>query len=221
MVKLNLLIALVLALFIATGVNAEADEDQQDDDSEFYSEKTVISTGTSWLSDNPEDLNYIIDVEGTPQEVYIIDVQAQDEIYHMEDVYHPARKHTEYVYGTYYIVHYLVFDDLGSYHEDTFADYTSSSADDAWMNAATSGYEVANVTTTEGVISSYEVIDQAAYTGPEKVIDVEAREEQGHYETVIVGEIGHFENKYEIKPATGEGHFVAFFRKYDIHPEEE
>ena len=220
MVKLNLLIALVLALFIATGVNAETDEDQRDDDSEFYSEKTVISTGTTWLSDNLEDLNYIIDVEGTPQEVYIIDVQAQDEIYHMEDVYHPARKHTEYVYGTYYVVYYIAFGDLGSYTIESFIDYDSSSVDEAWGKASLY-YEVNDVVAREGVISSYEVIDQPAYTRKEKVIDVEAVEEQGHYETVIVGEIGHYENKYEIKPATGEGHFVAFFRKYDIHPEEE
>ena len=220
MIRLNILIAIVLALFLSTGVNADADEDQQSDDSEFYSEKIAISTGTGWLSDNPEDLNYIVDVQGTPQEVYVIDVEASDEIYHMENVYHPAKKHTEYVYGTYYVIYYNYFDTFGTVETRSFNDYTSTSADEAMANAVGS-YEVTDVVTVEGVISSYEVIDREAYTAPEKVIDREAVEEQGHYETVIVGEIGHYENKYEIKPATGNGHFVAYFSKHNIYPEEE
>ena len=51
---------------------------------------TVITTRNCWISNNPEELNWIVEVPGVPTEVYVIDQHAQEEISHMETVYHPA-----------------------------------------------------------------------------------------------------------------------------------
>lgn len=219
-------IFLIIAILITCGVSTaqafsmsdsvkKKTEETEIKEYNLYGEKTTVSTKNRWLSDDPDDLTWIVEIPGVPTEIYVIDQEAQEEISHVETVYHPAVTHREAIYSTrtkitvYYYgpendytevlvgVHYdMTEEEIMEYYRERDADPTEMSREQ------------------EQYISGYRTItDQAAWSEEVTVIDQPQLEEIGHYETIIVGEVGYYVNNREIPPTQGEGHFEAMVRK--------
>lgn len=223
MKSITTVILLVIAIFITCGVStAQAfsmsdtekpiPEPQAEAQYNVSGSKTVITTANRWISNNPDELNWIVEVPGVPTEVYVIDQYAQEEISHMETVNHPAETHQEAVWSTrtkwtvyYYgpengydgvqstVLYNMTEDQILNYAEQH--DWDTTELDGPVQEQYISGYRT--------------VTDRAAWSEQVKVIDQPQLEEIGHYETQIVGEIGHYENKQYIPPGQGNGHFES------------
>ena len=211
-------IVFVIAVFTVSAGSAEVfrmdkkdNEPPKKEHYQLYGEKTTVTTYNTWLSNDVNDLEWIVVIPGTPEEVYIIDQQAQEEISHMETIHHPAVTHQENVYSTRTrtAITYLEFDEFGTATTLTEVLYNAT---DAQIEEFGMYHEVTRVdepTIEQYVSGTRTVIDQAAWDEEIKVIDQEKLEEIGHYETQIVGEVGYYVNKTEIKPGQGDGHFEA------------
>ena len=219
-------IFLIMLFFITCGVSTaqafsmsdnveKKAEETETKEYQVYGEKTTVSTKNRWLSNNPEDLTWIVEKPGIPTVIYVIDQEAREEVSHMETVTHPAQTHQEAIYSTrtkwtvsYYgpennyaeplvgVLYDMTEDQIMQYYEERDCDPTE-------MNSEQEQY-----------ISEYRTVtDQEAWSEEVKVIDQEAQEEIGHNETIIVGEEGYYVNKREIPPTQGDGHFEAMVRK--------
>lgn len=219
-------IFLIISIFITCGVSTtqafsmsdsvkKKTEETEIKEYQVYGEKTTVSTKNRWLSDDPEDLTWIVEIPGVPTDIYVIDQEAQEEISHMETVNHPAVTHQEAIYSTrtkwtvsYYGPENDYTEQLIGVHYDMTEDqilqyYAERDCDTTGMSSEQEQY-----------ISGYRTVtDQAAWSEEVKVIDQEQLEEIGHYETIIVGEVGYYVNNREIPPTQGEGHFEAMVRK--------
>lgn len=168
-----------------------------------------VTTRNMWISDDDKNNTWVIDVEGTPVREYVVDTPAQKEISHYETVTHPAQTHQEPVYST---------------RSVWYVDYPSSpivmpretyySYDEA---LAAAGAKDGVITEgSERYISSYKtVVDKEAYSERVKVIDQYARKEVGHYETKIVGEVGHWEQGKEENVGKGGGQYISQMTRSD------
>ncbi len=223
----TMIIFLIISIFITCGVSTtqafsmsdsvkKKTEETEIKEYQVYGEKTTVSTKNRWLSDNPEDLTWIVEIPGVPTEIYVIDQEAQEEISHMETIHHAAQTHQEPIYSTrtkvtveyygpengYDGVQTIVLYDMT---EDQVFDYAEQHE---WDTTYISEPEI------EQYISGYRTVtDSAAWDEQVKVIDQPQLEEIGHYETIIVGEVGYYVNNREIPPTQGEGHFEAMVRK--------
>ncbi|MBR0385357.1 MAG: hypothetical protein IJI05_02265 [Erysipelotrichaceae bacterium] len=215
-----ILAVLVISLFgfrtDALTAQQEKPEIPEKQEYHVHGEQTVISVSNNWISNDPEQRTWVIEVPGVPEEVYIIDREAQEEISHYETRHHRARTHTEYEYGTRVktIFTYIDLDDgemkIAAFYDPVSSDYLGL------------GNILDVRTETERyVISSYTVVDREAYDERVKVIDQPALEELGHYETIIVGEVGHHENLIEMENGIGEGHFEAVVRRFTVSYQQE
>ena len=173
--------------------------------------KTVITTSNRWLSNNPEELNWIVEVPGVPTEVYVIDQHAQEEISHMETVNHPAETHQEAIWSTRtkWTVYY--FGPENDYESQLSTVLYNMTEEEVLRYFEARDCDMQEMKQEqEQYISGYRtIVDRAAWSEEVKVIDQEQLEEIGHYETQIVGEIGHYENKQYIPPGQGNGHFES------------
>ena len=162
-----------------------------------------VTTTNMWISDDNKNNTWVIDVEGTPVEKYVVDSPERKEISHMETIYHDAVTHEEPVYAS-RPVWYVSFPYATAViPTETYYDYNEA------LSAA--GARDGNIEEgSEEYISSYTtVVDRAAYSETVKVIDQTARKEQGHYETEIVGEIGHWEQGKKDKIGKGDGKYQS------------
>lgn len=173
---------------------------------------TVITTRNCWISNNPEELNWIVEVPGVPTEVYVIDQHAQEEISHMETVYHPAETHQEAVWSTRTKTTVYYYGPENAY-DGVLSTVLYNMTEEQVMNYAEQhDWDITEMTepVMEQYISGYRTVtDRAAWSEEVKVIDQPHLEEIGHYETQIIGEIGHYENKFEIPPGQRNGHFES------------
>ncbi len=170
--------------------------------------RTEITTVYEWVSDDPEDYEWIIDKEGVPTQVWIVDQEAREKISHMERVHHEAVTHEEVVEDTREV---FVFREITmtmgtiDYVEHVFYDLTPAQIDHYLSLPTYALYDRYE----EAYEKTVTVIDEEAYDQEEEVIDQYPREEQGHYETVMEGEEGHFEMKEGVVPGEHEGHYEA------------
>ena len=177
----------------------------------FYGEVTVATVSTRWISNDPENVEWVVEVEGVPTEMYIIDEPAREEVSHIEIIHHPAITHKENVYSTRqkYVLRYN--DDLtGLQQSITYYDL-----DEIQIQALTISYPNSTIDgpTAERYVSGTQtVVDQEAYDEEVVVIDQEASEEIGHYGIVNVGEIGHYENIIPLADGEGDGHYECLYR---------
>ena len=220
-------IMLVIAIFITCGVSTaqafsmsdtvkKKTEETEIKEYNVYGEKTTVSTMNRWLSNDPEDLEWIVEIPGVPTEIYVIDQEAQEEIGHMETVHHAAQTHQEAIYSTRTKVTVEYYGPENNYDgvqtivlynmtEDQVFDYAEQHE---WDTTYISEPEI------EQYVSGYRTVtDRAAWDEQVKVIDQEELEEIGHYETIIVGEVGYYVNNRTIPPAQGDGHFEAMVRR--------
>ncbi|MBR2551452.1 MAG: hypothetical protein IKF05_00465 [Erysipelotrichaceae bacterium] len=168
--------------------------------------RTSVTTRNMWISVNEENNLWVVDVQGTPKEVYIVDSPEREEISHYERVHHEAVTHQEPVYGErrYWTVTFPAASSV-------FAPETYYSYEEA-LSAA--GARDGNIVNAAGDIERYivsynTVVDREAYDETVKVIDQYARAEVGHYETKILGEIGHWEQGNAELAGIGEGHYIS------------
>ena len=164
---------------------------------------TSVTTTNMWISDNNKNNTWVIDKEGTPKKKYVVDSPARKEISHYETVNYPAVTHQEPVYSTRTVWYVDYPYATAVIPRETYYDYNQ-----ALQNA---GARDGNITEgSETYISSYRTVtDRAAYSETVKVIDQYAREEKGHYETEIVGEIGHWEQGNKEKIGKGGGKYKS------------
>ena len=164
---------------------------------------TAVTTRNMWISKDNRNNTWVIDVEGTPRRRYVVDTPAQKEISHYETVQHDAVTHQEPVYST-RKVWYVDYPTAPTVlPRETYYNY-----DDALTNAGAKDGVITEG--SERYISSYKtVVDKEAYTERVKVIDQYARKEVGHYETDIVGEVGHWEQGKEENIGKGDGGYVS------------
>jgi hypothetical protein len=164
---------------------------------------TAVTTRNMWISDNNKNNQWVIDVEGKPEKKYVVDSPAREEISHYETVYHEAITHEEPVYSTrsYWVVSFPV--SYAVFPDETYYDYAQA--------LAAAGERDGNITEhTEQYVSSYTTVtDKAAYSETVKVIDQYAKKEEGHYETEIVGEIGHWEQGKKENIGKGNGKYIS------------
>lgn len=183
-----------------------------------YGEKTTVSTKNRWISNNPDEVDWIVEVPGVPEEIYVIDQEAQEEISHMETINHPAQTHQEAIYGTRTKTVVTYYGPENDYTEQLIKVYYNTSENDILADMEQSDCDPTDMQSSqEQYITGYRTVtDVAAWSEEVKVIDQEELEEIGHYETIIVGEIGHFVNKRDIAPTEGDGHFEAMVRKTSV-----
>ena len=176
---------------------------------ELHHQGTVIkvTTRNMWISENEENNLWVVDVQGTPKEVYVIDSPERKEISHYERVHHDAVTHQEPVYEErrYWVVNFPTA--YGTMTSETFYSYA-----DALSAVGTRDgiFASPDEGLTERYIASYKtIVDREAYDETVKVIDQYAREEIGHWETKIMGEIGHWEQGNAELAGIGEGHYIS------------
>ncbi len=200
----------VAAGFI-TGVHAEQKPSH-------HGEKVTVSFDTRWLSGNPDDLEFIIEYQGIPEERYVVDQEAREEISHYETVHHSEVSHQENVYSTRTKYTFTLLDINGDEYTEIYYDLTDEERRAVYRSA-----KVKSVDTQEEryVSGTRTVIDREAYDERVKVIDQSAQEERGHYETVYIGQKGYYVNKTETVPYSGEGHFEGWMRKSSEERNEE
>ena len=213
--NMKIVIALVIAIFLVNPVNtggifSRAEKPYEIPEKEEYHHQgsvTIITSNTAWLSNDPEEVKWVVEVPGVPEEVYVIDRPAQEEISHTEIVHHPARTHKENVYSTRtkYTVYYG--DGFGTVNSRDFYDYSAALA----FFGSNDGISIEE-SEERYVSDTRTVIDRPAYDETVTIIDQPALEEIGHYETVIVGEVGHYENLVEMTVGEGDGHFETTVR---------
>ncbi|MBR2812273.1 MAG: hypothetical protein IKD69_12930 [Solobacterium sp.] len=164
--------------------------------------RTAVTTANMWISDDSRNNRWVVDVEGTPQDVYIVDTPARQEISHYETIHHDAVTHQEPV-SVSTPVWYVDFPDaFGTTYRETYYDYESA--------LAQAGVRDGNIITGTQTTTSYiTVIDQAAYDETIRVVDQYAQAERGHTETQIVGEQGHWEQGNEDTVGIGRGYYVS------------
>ena len=195
--------------------NKKSDRKEEKTEYIVYGGKTTVSTKNRWISNDPDEVDWIVEVPGVPEEIYVIDQQAQEEISHMETIYHPAVTHQERrqigsrVVWT--VSYYGPEDDYTELHIIELSDMTE---DEVLAYFAERDCDTTDMQQrTEPIYENRTVTDQEAWSEEVKVIDQEELEEIGHYETIIVGEIGYFVNKRDIAPTEGDGRFEAMVRQ--------
>lgn len=179
------------------------EETETDEAKAHHGTLTSVTTTNMWISDNNKNNKWVIDKEGTPKKKYVVDSPARKEISHYETVNYPAVTHQEPVYSTRSVWYVDYPASSAVIPRETYYDYNQ-----ALQNA---GARDGNITEgSEQYISSYTtVVDRAAYSQTVKVIDQYAREEKGHYETEIVGEIGHWEQGKKETIGKGGGRYQS------------
>lgn len=197
----------------AFGVPESSSQQATSEKQEYHvhGEQTVISVSNNWITNDPEQRRWVVDIPGVPEEIYVIDQEAREEIYHYKTVHHKAKTHKENKYGT-RLKTIITYDDWdGIRHKVSFYDPTSSD----YLGLPGT---IVDITTKNEryIISSKTVVDREAYDEEVKVIDQPAQEEIGHYETIIVGEVGHYENLTEIETGKGDGHFEAVVSRRSV-----
>ena len=172
---------------------------------------TSVTTRNMWISENEENNLWVVDVQGTPKEVYIVDSPERKEISHYERVHHEAVTHQEYEYADYLVYNVWSTTDLvGTITGPVRMTFASVSEAEGYRSAHPEIMDFVNTGETERTaVSSYTVVDREAYDETVKVIDQYARAEIGHYETKILGEIGHWEQGNEELVGIGEGQYIS------------
>lgn len=181
----------------------------------LYGEKTTVSTKNRWISNNPDEVDWIVEVPGVPEEIYVIDQEAQEEISHMETINHPAQTHQEAIYSTRTKWTITYYGPENDYEEALITVLYDMTEEEVWSHFEMTDSDIIEMNQSqEQYISGYRTVtDVAAWSEEVKVIDQEELEEIGHYETIIVGEIGYFVNKRDIAPTEGDGRFEAMVRQ--------
>ncbi len=190
MKRLNLLVIVFLVVLIPGKVLADGNEKKPQ---EYVASRTIVTTDTFWVSENVDERQWVIDKEGTPGEVWVIDVPYQPLISHVEIIHHEAVTHQEKVYATrtkYTIVHYR-WDD-GEQMITIRYDLTKKQLAALLETLNDPMYETSKERYLKETVT---VVDQEAWDEEITVIDQEEVQEVGHYETGIIGEIGHWEPK--------------------------
>ncbi|MBQ9037751.1 MAG: hypothetical protein IJ115_09900 [Erysipelotrichaceae bacterium] len=171
-----------------------------------------------------------VDETGHYEQVLIKEAVAEQG--HYETVHHDAVTHEEPIYET-VTVYWFEFDD-GTYFERT--GITGSEANDVFGNycdeygttghygnrydniqtgsttvVGSEAYDeqvyVVDVPGQEAIYEQKWVVDAEGHYEKQKVIDVEAQQEQGHYETVIIKDAEPEQGHYETVIHPEEGHY--------------
>ena len=195
--------------------NKKSDRKEEKTEYIVYGEKTTVSTKNRWISNNPDEVDWIVEVPGGPEEIYVIDQEAQEEISHMETINHPAVTHQEAIYGSRVVWTVSYYSPENDYTELLITKLYDMTEDEVLAYFEERDCDTTDMQqSTEQYITGYRTVtDQDAWSEEIKVIDQEELEEIGHYETIIVGEIGYFVNKRDIAPTEGDGRFEAMVRK--------
>ena len=188
-----------LCLVFLTSVLAE-------DFKQGHGTRTVITTSYQWESSDERYTHWVVDVPGTPAEVYVIDQEAIEEISHIEIIHHEAVTHQQKVYGTRRKTTITYVDPTIATHQVTktkvFYNLTDGEIKELYIE-----YEITDIKTANEryVVRTDTIVDQEAYDEEITVIDQEANEEIGHYETQIIGEQGHYETNADAPFGHGSG----------------
>ncbi len=171
--------------------------------------RKVITTSYQWVSEDPDDYEWIIDKEGTPKEVWVIDQEAREKISHMEMIHHDAVVHEEVVDAIreVFVFREFIISTAGSFRtvDHVFYDLSDEEVNDYISSGR---YDLID-NYREHYDKTITVVDEEAYDQEEEIIDQYASEEKGHYETVMEGEEGHFEMKKDVVPGEHEGYYEA------------
>ena len=202
MKTLKLLLIVFLVGSASIKVVADNNEKKQQ---EYTGSRSKVTTDTFWVSENSDERVWVIDKEGTPGEVWVVDIPYQPLITHVDIIHHEAVTHTEKVYATrtkYTIVHYN-WDD-GEQLITIKYDLTKKQLQNLLETLNDPSWETSKERYLKETII---VVDEEAWDEEITVIDQEEVPEVGHYEMGIIGEIGHWEPKEGTEIGNGNGSF--------------
>ncbi|MBR2826782.1 MAG: hypothetical protein IKE78_04665 [Erysipelotrichaceae bacterium] len=169
-------------------------------------EKITVTTSYSWLSENDDDYMYIIDEPETREERYVVDSPKKEYKSHYETIHHNETGHYEQINTpiTVYDVSYMM---SGETYTETFGTYEEA------LEFMGSHDGLGIEERTEYQISQQYVVDHQAYDETVEVVDQYAADEVGHYEMIIIPEVGHLELKEGIIEGKGSGTYTAVINR--------
>jgi len=172
----------------------------------------TISTCTGWLSNDPQQIEWIVVEPGIPTEVKIIDQPYIEEVSHMETVHHDAVTHQEKQYGTRTVWTMNLI--RGADETLTVSAYSQEELIEK-VNYYIANYDYnpagdISSHTERYVVATNTVVDIPAYDEEVLVIDVQGQEEISHTEIIMEGAVGYYANRTDLQPLEGDGHFTTY-----------